>query len=52
LRNNWETWVGANYGKEEVNHILAKINWSKWMMVGGFAPQPLDFSNSLSDEAK
>jgi len=52
LRRNWETWVQDNYEKEEVNPILANINWSKWMYEGGFSPKPLDFSNDLSNEAK
>jgi leukotriene-A4 hydrolase len=51
LRNNWETWVQDNYEKNDVNPILAAINWEEWMYIGGMSPEPIDFTNSASDEA-
>jgi hypothetical protein len=51
LRRNWETWVGDHYEKEQVNPVLAKINWEEWMYMGGMSPEPIDFTNSKSDEA-
>jgi len=44
LRYTWETWVQDNWSKNEVNGILAKINWSQWMYLSELSPEPLNFT--------
>lgn len=39
------------WNAEEVNSILAKINWSQWMYLSELSPEPLNFTTVEANEA-
>lgn len=54
LRETWEFFVEykiPNLTGEQVNEILASVDWSTWLYTPGLAPVPLDFTTPDSDEA-
>jgi len=51
LRQTWEYWVEINYPVDEVNVILASINWEQWMFEGTLAPVELNFTTSEAVES-
>jgi hypothetical protein len=44
-------WVEQNFESEEVNAILAAMDWETWIYVSGLAPEPLDFTTAIANEA-
>ena len=52
MRATWEYFVEyeiPDLTAEEVNSILASIDWSEWLYVPGLAPVELDFTTSESN---
>ena len=54
LRETWEFFVEymiPDLTGEEVNQILASVDWETWLYVPGLAPVELDFTTAESDES-
>ena len=54
LRGTWEFFVERKIPGltgQQVNDILAAVDWSTWMYKTGLAPVPLDFSTPESDQS-
>lgn len=52
LRETWEYWVENKMpteSPEEVNKVLASIDWETWMFAPGLPPVQLDFNTPESD---
>ncbi len=55
MRATWEYFVEnmiPDLTPEEVNEILAAIDWSTWLYEPGLSPVPLDFNTDLSDQSR
>lgn len=50
FRETWEQWVEMTYEEEQVNQILASVNWNEWLYEAGNAPQWDDYLNFTTTE--
>jgi leukotriene-A4 hydrolase len=54
FRGTWEYFVERKLGllPEEINGILAQVDFERWINVGELAPVPADFTTTASQESE
>lgn len=51
MQRTWNNWVQDNAAKENVNNILAMIEWSEWMYRSALPTVYLDFYTKEANES-